>query len=34
MPCFGCIPDRLPDLLAAVLKGSDLKQFAEAVRLK
>jgi hypothetical protein len=20
MPCFGCVPDRLPDLLAAVLK--------------
>jgi hypothetical protein len=28
MPCFGCCPDRLPDLLAAVLKGQDLKQFA------
>jgi len=28
MPCFGCVPDRLPDLLAAVLKGADLKQFA------
>ena len=25
MPCFGCTPDRLPDLLAAVLKGSDLR---------
>jgi len=34
MPCFGCIPDRLPDLLAAVLKGSDLPKFADAVRLK
>jgi hypothetical protein len=34
MPCFGCIPDRLPDLLAAVLKGTDLHQFAEAARLK
>jgi hypothetical protein len=28
MPCFGCSPDRLPDLLTAVLKGQDLKQFA------
>jgi hypothetical protein len=34
MPCFGCVPDRLPDLLAAVLKGQDLKQFADAARLK
>jgi hypothetical protein len=34
MPCFGCIPDRLPDLLAAVLKGQDLDKFAENVRLK
>ena len=28
MPCFGCTPDRLPDLLAAVLKGQDLQRFA------
>ena len=28
MPCFGCSPDRLPDLLTAVLKGQDLKGFA------
>jgi hypothetical protein len=28
MPCFGCSPDRLPDLLTAVLKGQDLKRFA------
>jgi hypothetical protein len=34
MPCFGCTPDRLPDLLAAVLKGQDLHQFAEHARLK
>lgn len=34
MPCFGCTPERLPDLLAAVLKGNDLRQFAEAARLK
>jgi hypothetical protein len=27
MPCFGCIPDRLPELLAAALKGADLRQF-------
>ena len=33
MPCFGCTPDHLPDLLAAVLKGNDLQQFAEKVRL-
>jgi hypothetical protein len=34
MPCFGCTPDRLPDLLAAVLKGQNLQQFADNVRLK
>jgi len=34
MPCFGCTPDHLPDLLSAVLKGQDLKQFADTVRLK
>jgi hypothetical protein len=28
MPCFGCSPDRLPDLLTAVLKGHDLQIFA------
>lgn len=28
MPCFGCSPDRLPDLLTAVLKGQDLNRFA------
>lgn len=33
MPCFGCTPDRLPDLLAAVLKGNDLHQFADKARL-
>ena len=32
MPCFGCTPDHLPDLLAAVLKGNDLRQFAEKTR--
>jgi hypothetical protein len=25
MPCFGCTPDRLPELIAGVLRGSDLK---------
>lgn len=34
MPCFGCTPDRLPDLLAAVLKGQDLARLAEGVRLE
>lgn len=34
MPCFGCTPDHLPDLLAAVLKGADLSKFADGVRLK
>lgn len=34
MPCFGCIPDKLPDLLAAVLKGHDLSKFAESAKLK
>ncbi len=33
MPCFGCTPDRLPDLLAAVLKGQNLQQFSDNVRL-
>jgi hypothetical protein len=32
MPCFGCTPEHLPDLLAAVLKGQDLHQFADNVR--
>jgi hypothetical protein len=27
MPCFGCTPDRLPDLLEAALKGQDLSRF-------
>jgi hypothetical protein len=34
MPCFGCTPHRLPDLLSAVLKGRDLRAFAENARLK
>lgn len=28
MPCFGCTPDNLPELLAAVLRGQDLKAVA------
>ncbi len=28
MPCFGCTPDHLPELLAGVLRGTDLKVLA------
>jgi len=28
MPCFGCTPDHLPELLAGVLRGSDMKTLA------
>ena len=28
-PFFGCTPDRLPELLATVLKGNDLRKLAE-----
>jgi hypothetical protein len=28
MPCFGCTPDHLPELLAGVLRGADLKALA------
>jgi hypothetical protein len=28
MPCFGCTPDHLPELLAGVLRGADLNQLA------
>jgi hypothetical protein len=31
MPCFGCTPERLPELLAGVLRGSDLKALAARV---
>jgi hypothetical protein len=34
MPCFGCTPDKLPDLLATVLKGNDLKKFGETAASK
>ncbi|MDL2303178.1 VWA domain-containing protein [Dysgonomonas sp. OttesenSCG-928-D17] len=27
--CFACTPDRLPDLVAAALKGQDLQQFGQ-----
>ena len=27
IPCFGCTPDKLPELIEAALKGFDLKQF-------
>ncbi len=32
MPCFGCVPDRLPDLLAAAIKGQDLNQFVSTTK--
>ena len=28
MPCFGCTPERLPELIAGVLRGNDLKVLA------
>ena len=31
MPCFGCTPDRLPEMLAGVLRGHDLKAIAAKV---
>src|SRR5688572_8430482 len=31
MPCFGCTPERLPELIAGVLRGSDLKVLATAL---
>lgn len=31
MPCFACTPDRLPELIAGVLRGSDLKAIAKSV---
>lgn len=34
MPCFGCTPERLPELLAGVLRGSDLKVLASNVASK
>jgi len=32
MPCFGCTPERLPELIAGVLRGTDLKALAARVR--
>lgn len=31
MPCFGCTPERLPELLAGVLRGRELKALAANV---
>ena len=31
IPCFGCTPNLLPELLEAALRGSDLKSFANKV---
>ena len=31
MPCFGCTPERLPELLAGALRGDDLKGLAARV---
>lgn len=33
MPCFGCTPDRLPELMATVMRGLDLQKFGESVKL-
>jgi len=33
MPCFGCTPNRLPELLATVIRGNDLSKFAQDVRI-
>ena len=32
MPCFGCTPERLPELIAGVLRGTDLKALATKVQ--
>ncbi|MDR1154899.1 MAG: VWA domain-containing protein [Bacteroidales bacterium] len=32
IPCFGCTPDRLPELVEAALKGYDLMKFGEKGR--
>ncbi len=34
MPCFGCTPERLPELMATVMRGMDLQKFGDSVRLK
>ena len=30
IPCFACTPQRLPDLIEAALRGTDLTRFATA----
>ncbi|MFC3801308.1 VWA domain-containing protein [Cohnella sp. GCM10012308] len=32
IPCFGCSPDKLPELIEGALKGMDLMQLAERVK--
>lgn len=34
IPCFGCTPQRLPDLLEGALRGADLKALAAKVTVK
>ena len=34
MPCFGCTPDRLPEMLAEVLRGNDLNALASRIAVK
>lgn len=31
IPCFGCTPDRLPELIAGALQGRDLLELASAI---
>ncbi|WP_054024727.1 VWA domain-containing protein [Bacillus sp. FJAT-28004] len=31
IPCFGCTPDRLPELIAGALQGRDLQELAGAI---
>lgn len=33
IPCFGCSPDRLPELIEGALKGLDLKEMANRISL-
>ncbi|MCM3628447.1 VWA domain-containing protein [Paenibacillus glycanilyticus] len=32
IPCFGCSPDRLPELIEGALKGMDLQQLADRLK--
>jgi hypothetical protein len=32
IPCFGCSPDRLPELIEGALKGADLSSLADRIR--